>query len=505
MRFSIKVRAILSLMLCLTFVCTCAFAADYPGKEAIRETFSERNPVLAVKSVDGQSVTVTAVVPKVNKGIYYLWFQNGVNKIARMVNTANADRTVEITFDNLPVGEYVYLSITTGANVTRDNMPPMMTNFVSAAILAFGVDKEGKALPSYHLSSFSTSGVSVLGIDPNTGETLPLTGAELTLTNGEGLRKYEVKDGYIRANGLKASTPYRLIVRTDDDLPDVPLVFRTSKKPNRMSYEQMLAKRNAFILDIEQQLRDAQSQADLYSIIDQIGEYNAQVESELAQAKADKTKTTPQAFTDADLAALADASDVRIPTFEEEDALIKARAEALRTLVTELERYSSKRVGSTQALADLLAKGQAAKQVEAWNHVNVADTQISFLHVQPAEEEKKTDLTALLQGMEAEIRMIDYAYEAAGRAHGDAVRMKETRQIISKLRKAMPKLITAFSKANSRLKAELTEEDTNINALIDAYVKQYAQDDTGLYRSIPAGSAEFTPEELEGAKPETAK
>lgn len=493
-------------VLLLALSCTVSMAEEdedaFLGEYLIRNVLTQRNPILGVSHIDSakHGVTVSVAIPDYYDATYQLWFQSGVSENARLLRTFRAGRTAHLTFENLPAGQYVYLSATVGPHLERDTMPPFTRNFSSAALLAFGVDADGKALPSYLVSAFTQTAFTVMALDPNEGTQIPLAKADISLTSGSHVSTIKGKEDRIRSYELTQATPYRVVVSREDQEETVPFLLRTAKNYRmRPSLKEMQALWSAYANEenalLDELFNNVNSQKDLEAWLNKAENYLNRVAEDFPDGKYptqhnEKTKI-PDVLSAVEEQKASLAPDA--PTSQEQINELYAQTNAMKPVLQELQRFVKQRIGSTQAWKDYISPALTEAMTEKLYRINVDGIAV-FVDELASDGSAKNPLQVLLDSLEGEIiAMQERLQNVCADGHRSYI-VEPLYEDLRDLRKDVAALQKAAAKSRDNLAKVISDEDTTLNLLIKAYVESLSQDETGVYRVLPQGAADFSGE-----------
>lgn len=500
-------RRLLCLCLCvllLVLSCTVSMAAEdtdvFPGEYLVRNVLTQRNPILGVSHIDPakHGVTVSVAIPDYYDATYQLWFQSAVTENARLLRTFRAGRSINVTFENLPAGQYVYLSATVGPHLERDTVPPFTRNFSSAAMLAIGIDADGKALPSYLVSAFTQTAFTVIALDPNEGTQIPLAKAEISLTSGSPVSTIPGKEDRIRSYELKQATPYRVVISRADQDETLPVLLRTAKnyrmRPslNEMQKLWWRYEGEAYAL-LDQLYNGFQSGQDVDAWLSKADSFLNRFSQDFPDGKfptqhGEKEKI-PDVLSAVQEQKAALAPDA--PTSQEQITALYAQTNALKPVLQELQRLVKQRIGSTQAWKDYLSPALIETMIEKLYRVSVDDIEI-FVDELGSDGSAKVPLQVLLDSLEGEIiAMQERLQNVCADDHRSYI-IEPLYEDLKTLRKDVAALQKAAAKSRSNLSKVISDEDTKLNLLIKTYVASLSQDETGVFRVLPGGAADFS-------------
>lgn len=472
------ISILLCVVLCLVWVMPTA-AEDkgkkepvklgFAGETMLRKAIPERNPFLAVSSVDAQTKTIVVLVslpeyyggqgksqrdpiviqrgdgrvpleipgqekePGRTKGIGNLSFQPGLYENARVLPEVSSGTIVQLTFENVPVDQYMYLSVSVGTALDQDIVPPFVSSVGSATIMAFGMDAQGKALPTYYMTAISRSAATVLAMYPENGAQIALSSVEVAkVSKGAGRTRTHKPDKVkgkkkelekdIRVDGLEYATAYRVTPSADEGSEAPIFFFRTAH-----------ASGGASALKAEKSWKvEAENQPPWYNRV----------------------------------------------------RLIREQSEHLEAILKELERIRDKRLCTTKALEDYLSTGKAQELLDKITQIEVGG--IRVLMQQNDEEGKpKTLLPTLLSMLRAQASWQENVVTDAF-IDSEEHYKKETLYLESRKRaKRAEEIEKVYSKARSNLAETLPAEESSLNTEIEKYLRQFEPNDLGTTCFFP--------------------
>ncbi len=438
----------------------------FAGESMLRKVIPEHNPLIAVSSVDAQTKTIVVLVnlpeyyggqgksqrdpivlsrgeglaPLVipgqekesgkTKGMSNLSFQPGLYENARVLPKVSSGTIVQLTFENVPINQYMYLSASVGIDLDRDIVPPFVNSVGSATIMAFGMDAQGKALPTYYLTAIARSAATLLAMDPESGEQIALSSVEVVnVSKGTGRpRKHDADkvkgkkkelEKHIRANGLEEATAYRVTPTTVDGTEAPVFFFRTAGSP---------------------------------------------------KPKAEKKWKV-------------EAEDQH--PWQKRVELIQGQAEHLEAVLKELERIRDKKLCTSKALEDYLNAGMAQEWLDRITRIEVGETRVS-MQQKDGEGKPKTLLPTLLSMLRAQALwqkdVVTDAFIDSEEHYKKEKLYKDSRERIWRAEE----IEQAFIKARSNLAETLPAEDSTLNAEIENYLQQFEPNDLGTTCLFPS-------------------